>query len=79
MAVPSEEPRFETLRDRPEISPWSRSGKADWTTLTEEVSMTPTPAPIRNRPGMKSEDVGCGACQQDQQQRARDGRDESAR
>jgi hypothetical protein len=51
-AVPSDDPRFETLRDRPEISPWSASGKLDWTTLTEEVSMTPTPAPNRNSPGI---------------------------
>src|SRR6202047_4200815 len=42
-AVPSEDPRLETLRDRPEISPWSWSGKLDWTTLTEAVSMVPTP------------------------------------
>ncbi len=30
-------------RDKPEISPWSSSGKADCTTLTEGVSITPTP------------------------------------
>ncbi len=36
IAVPSDEPRFETLRDNPEISPWSAQGKLDWTTLTEE-------------------------------------------
>src|SRR5437660_12133791 len=52
-AVPSEDPRFEMLRDKPEISPWSFSGKLDCTTLTEDVSMTPTPAPISRRPGMK--------------------------
>src|SRR5208337_5347241 len=40
-AVPREDPRLETLRDRPEISPWSVSGKLDWTTLTEAVSMSP--------------------------------------
>ena len=51
-AVPRDEPRFETLRDRPEMSPWSVSGKLDWTTLTEEVSMVPTPAPNRNSPGI---------------------------
>jgi hypothetical protein len=28
-AVPSEDPRLETLRDKPEISPWSLSGKLD--------------------------------------------------
>ena len=53
IAVPSEDPRFEMLRDKPDISPWSFSGKLDWTTLTEDVSMTPTPAPINRRPGMK--------------------------
>jgi len=42
-AVPSDEPRLETLRDRPEISPRSWSGKLDWTTLTEAVSMSPKP------------------------------------
>ncbi|OQB76250.1 MAG: hypothetical protein BWX88_05365 [Planctomycetes bacterium ADurb.Bin126] len=51
MATPSDEPRFETLRERPDISPWSSSGKLDWTTVTEDVSMTPTPMPTRKRPG----------------------------
>jgi len=32
---------LETLRDRPEISPCCVSGKHDWTTLTEGVSITP--------------------------------------
>src|SRR5215203_6958110 len=50
-AVPSEEPRFETLRDNPEISPWSCSGKLDCTMLTDDVSITPTPRPIKKRPG----------------------------
>src|SRR5215470_888629 len=54
MAVPSEDPRFETLRDKPEISPWSLSGKLDCTTLTEEVSIVPTPRPINSRPGMEA-------------------------
>ena len=53
MATPSEEPRLETLRDRPEMSPWSASGKADCTTLTDEVSITPTPRPTSSRPGTK--------------------------
>ncbi len=38
-AVPSDEPRLETLLDTPEISPWSFSGKADCTTLTDEVKI----------------------------------------
>ncbi len=29
MAVPIDEPRLDTLRERPEISPWSFSGNAD--------------------------------------------------
>src|SRR5215470_639458 len=50
-AVPNDDPRLETLRDRPEMSPWSVLGKLDWTTLTDEVSMTPIPTPNRNSPG----------------------------
>ena len=42
MAVYSEVPSFETLRDKPEISPWSLSEKLDRMTLTEEVSITST-------------------------------------
>lgn len=52
-ATPMEDPKFETLRERPDISPWSFSGKLDWTTFTEEVSMMPIPPPIRNSPGAK--------------------------
>jgi hypothetical protein len=48
---PKEEPRLDTLRDWPEMSPWSRSGKLDWTTLTDEVSITPVPGPISSSPG----------------------------
>ena len=50
MAVPNDEPRFETLRERPEISPCSSSGKLDCTTFTDGVSIAPTPSPNRNRP-----------------------------
>src|SRR4051794_4325164 len=46
------------LRDSPEISPCRFSGKADCTTLTEGVTMTPTPAPIRNSPGAKYQGLG---------------------
>jgi len=35
MAAPREEPRLDTLRDSPEISPWRCSGKLDCTTLTD--------------------------------------------
>src|SRR5215468_4722640 len=52
-AVPNDDPRLETLRDNPEISPWSLLGQLDWTTLTDEVSMTPIPAPNRNSPGIQ--------------------------
>ena len=53
IATPSDDPRFETLRDRPEISPWSASGKLDCTTLTDDVSIAPTPRPTTSRPGAK--------------------------
>src|SRR3954449_2669462 len=55
MAVPRVEPRLETLRDRPEISPCCDSGKADCTTLTDGVSPRPRPAPIRNKPGANAQ------------------------
>src|SRR6202012_4642592 len=58
-AVPSDEPRLETLRDRPEISPWSASGKLDWTTLNEDVSIVPTPAPNRTSPGIHRQMPAC--------------------
>src|ERR1700729_769284 len=51
IAVPNEEPRFEMLRESPEISPCCASGKADCTRFTDGVSITPTPSPISNRPG----------------------------
>src|SRR4051794_4394752 len=53
IATPSEEPRFDTLLDTPEMSPWTFSGQADCTTLTDAVSIAPTPKPMRNRPGQK--------------------------
>src|SRR5689334_10470101 len=60
IAVPIDDPRLDALRDRPEISPWRFSGKADCTTLTEGVSMTPTPRPIRNTPGLFLIGLGVG-------------------
>jgi hypothetical protein len=54
IAVPNDEPRFETLRDSPEISPCRRSGKLDCTRLTEGVSITPKPSPISSSPGAKA-------------------------
>ena len=51
IAVPNDEPRLETLRDSPDISPCSCSGKLDCTTLTEGVSITPRPRPISSSPG----------------------------
>jgi hypothetical protein len=51
IAVPNDEPRFDTLRDSPEISPCNASGKLDWTTLTEGVSIPPSPRPTSARPG----------------------------
>src|SRR5262249_13848989 len=54
IAVPKDEPRLDTARDRPEISPCCSSGKLDCTTLTEGVSMPPRPRPISRRPGTKA-------------------------
>jgi hypothetical protein len=51
IAVPNDEPRLETLRDRPEISPCRASGKLDWTTLTEGVSIAPRPKADQRQPG----------------------------
>jgi hypothetical protein len=59
IAVPSEDPRLDTERDSPEISPWRFSGKADCTTLADGVSMTPTPMPMRNSPGGHSRGSAC--------------------
>src|SRR5258708_39459956 len=52
-AVPNDEPRLDTLRDSPDMSPWSESGKLDCTTLTDAVIITPTPQPTSNSPGTK--------------------------
>ena len=43
------------LRDSPEISPWSCSGKLDWTTFTEGVSIPPRPRPTSAKPGTKAQ------------------------
>src|SRR4249920_2695066 len=58
MAVPRHDPRLDTLRDSPEISPWRSSGKLDCTMLTEGVSITPTPRPISRSPGAKAHTLG---------------------
>src|SRR3954470_8222706 len=55
IAVPNVEPRLETLRDSPDISPCFCSGKLDCTMLTEGVSITPRPRPISNSPGTKAQ------------------------
>src|SRR5436190_6843888 len=55
IAVPNDEPRLDTLRERPEISPWSASGKLDCTTFTEGVSIAPTPKPKKKSPGTNSQ------------------------
>ena len=51
IAVPKVEPRLDTLRDRPDISPCCSSGKLDCTKLTEGVSINPRPKPISRSPG----------------------------
>src|SRR3712207_2556869 len=53
IATPRDDPRFDTLRKTPEMSPWTSSGHADCPTLTDAVSTAPTPNPMRNRPGQK--------------------------
>ena len=58
IAAPSDEPRFETLRDSPEISPCCSSGKLDCTTLTDGVSISPSPRPISSSPGMNAQTLG---------------------
>ena len=55
IAVPNDEPRLETLRDSPEISPCSSSGKLDCTTFTEGVSIAPTPRPTSSSPGTNAQ------------------------
>jgi len=55
IAVPKDEPRFETLRERPDISPCLSSGNADCTMLTDGVSIAPKPKPIRNSPGANAQ------------------------
>jgi hypothetical protein len=54
--TPNDEPKFETLLKKPEISLWSFPGKADCTTVTEEVNIIPIPAPSRNSPGQEVRD-----------------------
>ena len=57
-AVPSDEPRLEMQRDKPEISPCCSSGNADCTTLTDGVSITPTPRPMSKSPGANAPALG---------------------
>src|SRR6478752_5397384 len=56
-AVPSDEPRLDTLRDTPEISPCCWSGKLDCTTLTDGVSIVPRPTPMSRSPGTNDHGV----------------------
>src|SRR5437899_11182828 len=57
IAVPRDEPRFDTLRDRPEISPCMSSPKLDCTRLTDGVSIAPSPNPTSSRPGANAHGV----------------------
>src|SRR6476659_1363826 len=57
IAVPNVDPRLDTLRDSPEISPCWSSGNADCTTFTDGVSMSPSPTPTRRRPGVNAHAV----------------------
>ena len=57
IAVPSDEPRFDTLRDRPEISPCCSSPKLDCTTLTDGVSISADAEPDEQEPGRERPDA----------------------
>lgn len=61
IAVPKDEPRLDTLRDRPEISPCYSSGKLDCTTVTDGVSITPRPKPMTSSPGTRARTLGRGS------------------
>ena len=45
------------------MSSWSFSGNADWTTFTEEVTITPTPRPASSSPGTnaRTSDPSCAS------------------
>ena len=60
-AVPSVEPRFETARERPEISPCLSSCQLDCTRFTDGVNIRPHPKPIRNSPGANAHGLGLPA------------------
>jgi hypothetical protein len=66
-----------TLRDKPDISPWSLSGKLDWTTLTEEVSMGSDSAAEQQQPRDPSPDAGLRPAQDQQQDHADGGNQEA--
>ena len=51
IAVPRDEPRLETHRDSPQISPSWGLREARLHELTDGVSIAPIPSPIRSRPG----------------------------
>src|SRR5947207_15369924 len=51
IAVPNDEPRFETLRERPEISSCRDSEKLDCTMLADGVSIAPVPSAGRSSAG----------------------------
>src|SRR3954470_5376564 len=52
-AVPIDEPRLDTERESPEISPCISSLKLDCTRLTDGVSIAPRPNPVRKSPGAR--------------------------
>ena len=66
------DPRFDTLRDSPEISPWRSSGKLDCTRLTDGVSIKPRPSPIKRSPGAKAHTLGEPLAKSKQHRDARD-------
>ena len=61
IAVPNEEPRFETLRESRRSRPEVLSGKLDCTTLTEGVSIPPRPIPTSDQSRHERPDAVGGA------------------
>ena len=75
--MPKDEPRFDTLRESPEMSPWSASGKLDCTIVTDDVSITPTPRPMSSSAGDEGPDGRVGPHQGEQQAHADGGHEEA--
>jgi hypothetical protein len=73
-AVPSEDPRLETLRASPEISPWSASGKLDH--VDRGGQHDPDPGAEQQQPRYPLPDAGVGPDQDQQRDQAEGGGEE---